>query len=144
MFHPLISDDERQAILEDYFENANVGLHVVGPDGTILAASRAELEFLGYADAPEEYIGHHIAEFHADRDVIEAMLATLLDNVPLIDHPARLVARDGSIKPVRIYSSSRFVDGRFVNTRCFTRPDTSGTPEAIPQRVAHFDFPSFV
>ena len=144
MFHHAISDDERQSILEDYFENANVGLHVVGPDGTILAASRAELDFLGYADAPDLYIGHHIAEFHADRDVIETMLANLLADVPLVDHPARLVARDGSIKAVRIHSSSRFVDGRFVNTRCFTRPDLSAETDAIPERAAHFDFPSFV
>jgi PAS domain S-box-containing protein len=144
MFHPGISDAERQAILEDYFENANVGLHVVGPDGTILAASRAELEFLGYADAPDEYIGHHIAEFHADRDVIEAMLATLLANVPLVDHPARLVARDGSIKAVRIHSSSRFAGGRFVNTRCLTLPDPDASTDAVLPRAAHFDFPSFV
>ena len=33
--------------LADFFENATVGLHWVGPDGTILRANRAELDLLG-------------------------------------------------------------------------------------------------
>ena len=35
--------------LSDFFENASVGLHWVGPDGTILRVNRAELDLLGYA-----------------------------------------------------------------------------------------------
>ena len=54
--------------LADFFENATVGLHWVGPDGTILRANRAELDMLGYSR--EEYVGRPIAEFHADEDVI--------------------------------------------------------------------------
>jgi PAS domain-containing protein len=34
--------------LADFFENATVGLHWVGPDGTILRTNRAELHLLGY------------------------------------------------------------------------------------------------
>ena len=34
--------------LADFFDNATVGLHSVGPDGTILRANRAELTMLGY------------------------------------------------------------------------------------------------
>lgn len=49
-----------------------MALHWAGPDDTILRANRAELELLGYS--PEEYIGHHIAEFHADPDVIGDIL----------------------------------------------------------------------
>jgi PAS domain S-box-containing protein len=37
---------------------------LVGRDGTILRANKAELSMLGYG--PEEYIGRNIAEFHAD------------------------------------------------------------------------------
>ena len=58
--------------LADFFENATVGLHWVGPDGTILRANRAELDLLGYAR--EEYVGRNIAEFHADQDVIGDIL----------------------------------------------------------------------
>ena len=43
-------------------------LAAVGPDGKILRANRAELDMLGYRR--EEYVGRHIAEFHADEDII--------------------------------------------------------------------------
>ena len=104
--------------LNDFFENGAIALHLVGPDGTILKANRAELEFLGYAS--DEYIGHHIAEFHADKDVIDDILSRLTRGEKLDKHPARLLAKDGSIKHVEITSSVNFQDGKFINTRCFS------------------------
>ena len=61
--------------LADFFENANVGLHWVGPDGVILRVNQAELDLLGYAR--EEYVGRNIAEFHVDQDVICDILKRL-------------------------------------------------------------------
>ncbi len=58
--------------LSDFFETATIGLHWVGPDGVILRVNQAELDLLGYNR--DEYIGHHIAEFHADPPVIEDIL----------------------------------------------------------------------
>src|SRR3954447_12733105 len=104
--------------LEDFFENGVVALHLVGADGTVLRANRAELELLGYAR--EEYLGRHIAEFHADTDTIGDILARLSRGERLDKYPARLRAKDGSIRHVLISSSVQFRDGRFVNTRCFT------------------------
>lgn len=66
----------RERELSDFIENAPIGLHWVGPDGRILWANQAELDLLGYAR--EEYVGHHIAEFHADGDVIADILRVLL------------------------------------------------------------------
>ena len=63
--------------LADFFENATIGLHWVGPDGVILRANRAELDMLGYSR--EEYVGHHIANFHADEKVIRDILERLQD-----------------------------------------------------------------
>jgi PAS domain S-box-containing protein len=105
--------------LTDFFENAVVGLHWVGPDGTILRANRAELEMLGYE--PEEYLGHHIAEFHADREAIADILRRLQAGEVLHEYEARLRCKDGSIRHVLIDSSVRWNDGEFVHTRCFTR-----------------------
>jgi PAS domain-containing protein len=48
----------RSEELTDFIENATVGLHWVGPDGTILCANQAELDLLGYNR--EEYIGNYI------------------------------------------------------------------------------------
>jgi PAS domain S-box-containing protein len=109
--------------LEDLFENGAIGIHLVGADGTILRANRAELEMLGYA--PEEYIGRNIREFHADAETIQNILTCLSQGERLTWYPARLRAKDGSIKYVEITSSVRFVDGEFVNTRCFTRDVTA-------------------
>jgi PAS domain S-box-containing protein len=108
--------------IDEFLENAAVSLHFVGPDGTILRANRFELDFLGYHR--EEYEGRHVAEFHADQDVIADILARLTRGETLDNYPARLIAKDGSIRHVLISSNVRWVDGRFVHTRCFTRDIT--------------------
>jgi PAS domain S-box-containing protein len=112
----------RERELADFVENAVEGLHRVGPDGTILWANRAELQMLGYRW--EEYVGRHIAEFHLDADVIDDILATLLSGGTLIDRPARLRCKDGSIRHVLIHSNGCFEDGQLRYTRCFTRDAT--------------------
>jgi PAS domain S-box-containing protein len=106
----------------DFVENAAEGLHRVGADGTVLWANKAELQMLGYRW--EEYVGRHIAEFHADAPVIERMLAALADGETLYDFPARLRCKDGSIKHVLIHSNAHFEDGKLRYTRCFTRDAT--------------------
>jgi PAS domain S-box-containing protein len=106
------------ADLDDFFENSAIGLHIVSGDGIIQRANKAELALLGYAS--EEYVGRHIAEFHADAPVIGDILHRLSCGDKLDRYPARLRAKDGSIKHVLITSNSRFQDGKFVNTRCFT------------------------
>jgi PAS domain S-box-containing protein len=105
--------------LEDFFENGAVGLHIVAGDGTILRANRAELALLGYG--PEEYIGRPISDFHADEDTICDILGRLGRGETIDRYPARLKAKDGSIRHVEITSSVCFDEcGTFKNTRCFT------------------------
>jgi len=113
---------QKQADLTDFIENATVGLHWVGPDGTILWANRAEMELLGYT--PEEYVGRNIAEFHADPPVIEDILCRLTNKEHLCGYEARLRCKDGSVKDVLIDSSVLWEGERFVHTRCFTRDIT--------------------
>ena len=104
--------------LEDFFENGTVGLHLVASDGTIIRANRADYEPLGYT--AEEYVGNSITNFHADDDVIADILKRLSAGEKLDKYPARLRAKDGSVRHVLISSSVCFRDGEFVNTRCFT------------------------
>ena len=108
--------------IDDFFDNAALSLHWVGPDGTIIRANPFELEFLGYDR--HEYEGRHIADFHVDSDVIDDILARLTRGETLQNYPARLRAKDGSVKHVLINSNVRWSDGRFVHTRCFTRDIT--------------------
>ena len=104
--------------IEDFFDNGAVALHLVGPDGLILKANKAELELLGYAS--DEYVGRHIADFHADQSAIADILKRLAAGEKVDKHPAQLRAKDGSIKDVLVTSSVQFREGEFVNTRCFT------------------------
>jgi len=111
-----------EAELTDFFDNATIGLHWVGPDDMILRVNQAELDMLGYNR--EEYVGHNITEFHVDQDAIEDILARLKAGEVLQDYEARLRCKDGAIKDVRINSSVYREDGKFIHTRCFTRDFT--------------------
>ncbi|HVM45310.1 MAG TPA: ATP-binding protein [Candidatus Thermoplasmatota archaeon] len=117
-----------RAELEDFVDTTTIGLHWVGPDGTILWANAADHEALGYAR--DEYVGRNIREFHVDEDHIGAILGTLLAGGRIIDRRARLRHKDGSVRHVLIDSSSLFRDGRFVHTRCFTRDITESVRAA--------------
>lgn len=112
----------REAELQDFFDNAPEGMHWVAEDGTILWANRAELEMLGYQ--PNEFVGQHIAKFHADEHVSADMLGRLARGEALREFQARLICRDGTIRHVLISTNVYREDGRFVHTRCFTRDIT--------------------
>lgn len=104
--------------LQDYVENAAIGLHWVDANGIILWANQAELDLLGYEK--EEYIGHHISEFHTSMEVINDILDRLTRNETLHMYEAQLRHKDGGIKTVRIHSNVFRVNGEFIHTRCFT------------------------
>lgn len=108
--------------LQDFVETSAIGLHWVGPDGTILWANAADHASLGYTR--EEYVGHDIRRFHADAHVIDDILARLGRDERLREYPARLRAKDGSIRHVLIDSSVYWENGEFIHTRCFTRDVT--------------------
>jgi PAS domain S-box-containing protein len=122
--------------LADFFENANVGLHWVGPDGVILRANKAELEMLGYTSA--EYVGRPVAEFHTDPDASRDILERLRRGERLDNYPARLRCKDGSTRDVLIASSVLWEDGKFVHTRSFARDvtDLNRATEALRESEA--------
>jgi PAS domain S-box-containing protein len=102
--------------LADFFENATVALHWIGPDGVIVRANQAELDMLGYTR--EEYVGQHVSRFHVDRDVIDDALTRLFRGDSLSKFPARMRCKSGSIKKVQIDSNSLWEKGRFIHSRC--------------------------
>jgi PAS domain S-box-containing protein len=106
----------------DFVENASVGMHWVSADGIILWANRTEMEMLGFTR--EEYIGHHIAEFHMDQPVIEDILQRLTERETIHNYEARMRCKDGSIRHVLLSSNVLWDGDKFVHTRCFTRDIT--------------------
>jgi PAS domain S-box-containing protein len=115
----------REVELRDFLENGLEPMHWVSPTGTILWANRAELDLLGYAR--DEFVGRSVADFHADRDVIDGILARLQRGEELHNVAARLLCKDGSVRRVLINSNVYWQDGKFVHTRCFTRDITGLT-----------------
>lgn len=104
--------------LQDYVENAAIGLHWVDANGIIIWANQAELDMLGYEK--EEYIGRHISEFHVHKDVINDILERLTKNETLNQYEANLCHKNGEVKTVHIHSNVFRVNGEFKHTRCFT------------------------
>lgn len=104
--------------LKDYFENASIGLHWVDADGIIVWANPAEMKMLGYRE--EEYVGHHIAEFHADKAAIASILNRLQNNEAIKNMDIDLVCKDGSIRHATLNSTALWEGDKFVHTRCFT------------------------
>lgn len=112
-------DIENDDALRDFVETAAVGLHWVGPDGTILWANRADHELLGYSY--EEYVGRNIAEFHAVPATIDDILTRLSAGERLNGYEATLRCKDGGTRVVSIFSSvRRDHTDEFLHTRCFT------------------------
>ncbi|HUR68311.1 MAG TPA: PAS domain S-box protein [Candidatus Thermoplasmatota archaeon] len=111
------------ADLRDFVDTSAIGLHWVGPDGTILWANEADYAPMGYAK--DEYVGRDIRAFHVDAHVIEDILQRLGRDERLHEYPARLLARDGTIRHVLIDSSVYWREGQFIHTRCFTRDVTA-------------------
>jgi len=108
--------------LAEFFENAALGLLWIGPDGVVLRVNQTELDLLGYSR--DEYVGHHIAQFHVDPDAMIEILARLARGETVDAWEARLRAKDGSIKHVLMAANVLRENGRFVHTRCFTRDIT--------------------
>jgi PAS domain S-box-containing protein len=114
--------EARVAELSDFVENASIPLHWVDENGIILWANKAELDALGFSYS--EYVGQPISDFHADLDVINDILIRLTNNETLLNYPACLKAKDGSLRHVLISSNVLRKDGKFVHTRCFTKDIT--------------------
>jgi PAS domain S-box-containing protein len=104
--------------LADFFENASVGLRWTGPDGIIQRVNQHELDMFGYER--EEYVGHHLAEFHVDANVVENFLSRLRRGETIREFPSQVRCKDGSVRDVLINSNVLFEDGEFVHTRSFT------------------------
>jgi PAS domain S-box-containing protein len=113
---------QRDRELTDFIENGAVALHWVDSRGTIVWVNQAELALMGYTR--DEYIGQHIARFHVDTDAASDMLERLTRKEALYNYPARLRAKDGSVKEVLISSNVQWDGERFLHTGCFTRDVT--------------------
>ena len=139
-----MSQEERDRCfdeLNDFFDNAPVGVHFVGLNGIMMRANRAEVKLLGFADEPGGYIGRHVREIHHETAVVETLLERLVAGTPVIAHEAYLKKRDGSLQAVYIYSGLRLKGGKFQNTRCFLFQNPSPRRPPTESHVPGFTWP---
>lgn len=125
----------REQEISNFFQNASIGLCWVRPDGIILWANQAEIELLGFQK--DEYIGHHIAEFHVDPRVSQDILRRLQSREGLHDYESQLRCKDGSIRDVLISSNAFANEDGFVHW-CFAR-DISSQKRYERRLVAQYD-----
>jgi PAS domain S-box-containing protein len=125
----------REAELADFLENALEGLQQTGPDQRIVWANRALLKLLGYTT--NEYFGHHLAEFYADKRNFDEFWAKLMRREEVYDYPADFICKDGSTKHVLIHSNGLWDGGRFLHTRTFIRDITERKEMEQALQLAH-------
>src|SRR6266511_2360459 len=130
----LVETQRSRLELEDFFENATVGLSWVGPDGTILRANRAALDIVG--SGRDEYVGRNVREFQVDPDIADDVLQRVRAGATVRNVEARLRHRDGSIRHVLISANARSEGGQVVHARYVTRDITE--LKRAEQAVAHF------
>jgi two-component system, NtrC family, sensor kinase len=112
-----------EAEAADFCDQAAIPLCSIGPDGTILWANRAELEFLGYGR--DEYVGRAYRDFHVDPRTAEEFLRRLTNGETLRQFEARLRCRNGTVREVLIDANVQWEDRRFVRARCVMRDNSA-------------------
>jgi len=108
--------------LADFFDHAPIGLQWLGPDGAILRANQAQLDLLGVKR--ENYLGHRITEFDANKLAVNELLSRLADREIVHNFRTRLRHSDGSMRFVLIDAISHWNEGRFRHSSIFTRDIT--------------------
>ena len=66
--------DLRDEDLSEFFEQAAVALHFVGPDGTILRANKAELDLL-YSEAADNFKAYAVKGHRHHPEIMESLTA---------------------------------------------------------------------
>ncbi len=116
--------EQSRQTLEEFFENASIGLLLIGPDGTILRANRMELETMGYS--AEEYVGKDYFTFNTDPETSRELLHLVANGKSLDSYETQVKCADGTIKTINL-SCNALKNERddVVHARCFTRDITA-------------------
>ena len=115
---------EKDAQLNDFMEDASVGLQWLATDGTILWTNPATREILGCI-GPAECRGKRFQDFCAEPRDASTLLRRLAANERLKNHEIRLRTTDGSLRLVLLDANVLWRNGAVVHARCFLRDITA-------------------
>ena len=109
----------REQELNDLFEEASVGLALVGADGIVLRANQALATLL--ESAVERVAGRRFEVFHADEAVPKEMLKRLTKRETYHNFAVELRTARGETRFALVDADGLWEGGRLVHTRWFVR-----------------------
>ncbi|MFJ5293236.1 hypothetical protein [Streptomyces sp. NPDC088348] len=139
--HPgLAPTAEREDILREFYEVAPVAIHLIGVDGQVMQANPADVALVEYSAQPSEYVGGHIRRIYENQGLLDDFLSRWDEDSPIINFRANFVTREGTPKPVVIFSTAQAEGGSVSNTRCFVFNDPE--PQRERDVVSSFGWPA--
>ncbi len=115
---------EKDAQLNDFMENASVGLQWLATDGTILWTNPATREILGCIGS-KECVGKRFQDFCTDPGDAAVLLRRLAARERLKNYEIRLRTTAGTQRLVLIDANMLSRNGAIVHARCFLRDITA-------------------
>ena len=110
---------ESEIKFSDFFENAPIGFHILGPDKKIIEINQTELNMIGYTR--DEVVGKTewsdliVSE---EKMIFEKHWANLLKGELITDFEYTIKHKDGSLRNVLLNGSGRYdADGNLLSTR---------------------------
>lgn len=108
--------------IDEFIERTPDGIHILDEKGIILFANQRELKMLGYKK--EEFVGHHIFEFHTDKKYKDFDPSFFSIDQNMINLETNLKCKDGTVKDFLVSCNAYFEDNQFKRLRCFSRDIT--------------------
>lgn len=111
-----------EAALTDFFTAAPIGLMWVQPDGIVERTNLAQLAIMGRPSA--EVVGHPLADFAADAEVVAWILAQMEQRKTVRDHRLRWRCGDGSMRHVLVDANAFWRGDQQAHSRWYVRDIT--------------------
>ena len=115
---------EKDEQLDDFMENATVGLQWLSATGTILWTNRATREILGCTSAGS-CRGRTFQQFCVDKGAAEDLMRRIAAHESLKNHETWLRGDDGVRRLVLIDANALWSEDKFVHARLFIRDITA-------------------
>ena len=96
--------------IDEFIERTPDGIHILDEKGIILFANQRELKMLGYKK--EEFVGHHIFEFHTDKKYKDFDPSFFSIDQNMINLETNLKCKDGTVKDFLVSCNAHFEDGK--------------------------------
>jgi len=131
---------ELEDVMREFYEVAPVAIHLIGVNGQVMHANPADIALVEYTSSPSDYVGGHIRTIYADEGLLDDFLGRWDEDSPIINFRADFLTKQGTPKPVLIFSTAQAEGGSVTNTRCFVFSDPE--PQRARDTISAFGWPA--